>query len=221
MCTSPLTYTSRSHLNQDKYVFLIGLIYTSFLTDSKKHVQPEVFTASYGGWGWQHTATHCNTLQHTATHCNTLQHTATHCNTLQRSLRYSRDSWRLRMTTSTRVLCPRQVLVFVVRLFFIYVNFFFPIVGLFFIVRLFFLIAGLLCGSFFLFFIRAGLFLLYTSYMHKMTRSTLRNSWRLRMTRFTRVLCPHQVLVSIAPFLCFQVPFVGLFFIYACLFLFL
>jgi len=26
--------------------------------------------------GYQHTATHCNTLQHTATHCNTLQHTS-------------------------------------------------------------------------------------------------------------------------------------------------
>ena len=33
--------------------------------------------------GWQHTATHCNTLQHAATHCNILQHTATHCNILQ------------------------------------------------------------------------------------------------------------------------------------------
>ena len=45
---------------------------------------------------WQHTATHCNTLQHTATHCNTqyytlqhvaarcsLQHTVLHCNMLQ------------------------------------------------------------------------------------------------------------------------------------------
>jgi len=52
-------------------------------------------------WEFEHTATHCNTLQHTATHCNalqrtatqsnfwefwrfnTLQHTATHGNTLQ------------------------------------------------------------------------------------------------------------------------------------------
>jgi len=41
--------------------------------------------------GYQHTATHCNTLQHTATHCNTLQHTATHCNTLQHTATHYRD----------------------------------------------------------------------------------------------------------------------------------
>jgi len=41
---------------------------------------------------WNHTATHCNTLQHSATHCNTLQHTATqYVDIVALALKYRKD----------------------------------------------------------------------------------------------------------------------------------
>jgi len=49
---------------------------------STTHCNTLQHTATQGNT-LQHVATHCNTLQHTTTHCNTLHHTATHCNTLQ------------------------------------------------------------------------------------------------------------------------------------------
>jgi len=54
-------------------------------TNATNHCNTYREYVCYGSFAptWNHTATHCNTLQHTATHCIALQHTATHCIALQ------------------------------------------------------------------------------------------------------------------------------------------
>jgi len=75
MCTNSVAYTLYIQI----YFESTGdwRVTNSFVYTCTLHTRSVVYS------GWQHTATHCNTLQYTATHCNTLQHTATHGNTLQ------------------------------------------------------------------------------------------------------------------------------------------